>query len=333
MKKSLFRAFTLGALALVVSSTPVFASTVTTFAKWSSRTQTMTISTSSGNSTAWSSGAALWKNNTNFKVSTTLGAASSYYAYDTSDSSVTWDGITTTTYSGGIITNAQLRLNTYYTSASKYTAAIKAGVTGHEVGHSLGLNHSSVVETSSIMHPYTFNSDGTQARAVTPSSGDISVVNSLYPALTSSSTSSTTSDGVYLVPSWAVYYKDENELMNASDIVVRGVISKESGSKYKTKGEYHTYSTISELKVNEVIKGDAQIDSSIQVNQMGGTDGNVKVIGEHTTLLKKDQEVILFLKKIDSNTYIPINEDDSIFVHDNGKFKNIENKKEIEINK
>lgn len=332
MKKPLFRAVTLGTLALIVSSTTVFASTVTTFSKWSSRTQTLTISTSSGNTSAWTSGASTVRNNTNYKVSTTLGATSNYYAFDTTNSSVTWDGLTGSTVTGGFITNSELRLNTYYTSASKYTAAIKAGVAAHEIGHSLGLNHSSVVETSSFMHPYTFDSNNTPVRPLTPSSDDISVINALYPALKSSVTTfSSKSDGVYLEPSWAVYYKDGDELTEAADVVVRGVINKESGSMFKTRGEYHTYTTISELKVNEVLKGNTQVDSNIQIAQMGGTDGSVKVIGEHTSLLKKNQEVLLFLKKIDFNTYIPINEDDSIFVLENEKYKNIYNGSDLKI--
>jgi len=50
-------------------------------------------------------------------------------------------------------------------------------------------------------------------------------------------------------------------------------------------------------------------------------------------LLTKDQEVALFLRKTDNNTFIPINENDSVFVSDLGKFTNISTKEELERNK
>lgn len=328
-KRTLFLGFLLTILALVVSAAPTLA-TVTSFAKWASSSKTMTVSSNSNNTSAWSDGAAKWRNNTNFKVSTTLGSTSSYYAYDVNNSSVDWDGIASTSYSGGIISDSELRLNTYYTSQSKYTAAIKAGVTGHEVGHSLGLNHTSVVETSSIMQPYTFNSNGTTSRSLSPSSSDISVVNLLYgKSLSNDTIHETMYDGVYLSPSWAVYYKDEEELKNAADLVIKGKVTEELGSKYE-KTEYHTYQTEVKVKVDEVLKGDkSQVNEDVIVSQMGGADGEINVLSEHTTLLKKDYDVVLFLRKIDNNTYIPINEDDSVFVFDKNEYKNVATGKEL----
>ncbi|MFD1956992.1 matrixin family metalloprotease [Paenibacillus thailandensis] len=322
----------LASISLLVSSTPASA-TVTSFGKWSNRTQTMYIATSSANSTAWSSGAAKWKSNTNFNVSTKLGTSSIYYAYDVNDSSVTWDGICTYTTRSGIITKATLQLNTYYTNQSKYTSSIKAGVTGHEVGHSLGLNHTSAVETSSIMYPNTFNSDGTPARSVNPSSSDISVVNNLYPVLPTATATGVGSkgDGVYLHASWSVGYKNKEELTKAADLVVKGTVSKEKGSKFGKKGDYSTYSTEVNVEISEVLKGDpAQEGQNITVSQMGGTDGEVTVYSDSSTHLRKNQEIMLFLREVNGDTYIPINEDDSIFVNEGGSFKNIASKKELE---
>lgn len=55
------------------------------------------------------------------------------------------------------------------------------------------------------MHPYTFNSDDAQARALSPSSSDISVTNDLYPLIAGFSTRTVSeADGVYVHPSWSV---------------------------------------------------------------------------------------------------------------------------------
>lgn len=315
-------------LALIVAITPTLAE-VTFFSKWPSRYQTMTISNNSGNITSWSNGAAKWRNATNFKVSTTFGSATTkYFAYDVNDSTEDWDGIATTTYSAsGGITRSNLRLNLYYVNQSKYTSAIKAGVTGHEVGHSLGLNHTSVVETSSIMHPYTFNTNGTTARALSPSSSDIRVVNALYSISSSSLEHSylePKEEGIYLTPSWSVYYKDEVELKNAADLVISGKVKNRKGSEYVDKAEYHTYSTKVNVQVNDVLKGkEVLAGKDIIISQMGGIIGDIKVIGEHTTMLEEGKEVVLFLRKNDDNTYRTINEDDGIFVKNDNAYKNI----------
>ncbi len=290
----------LASLSLLLSSTPASA-TVTTFGKWANRTQTMYVPSSSANFTAWSSGAAKWRTNTSFNLSTSQGSSSIYYAYDVKNSSVTWDGLCTYTVANGIITKATINLNTYYTQDNKYTSSIKAGLTGHEIGHSLGLNHTSLLETSSIMHPYTFNSNGTPARALNPSSSDIAVVNQLYPILPAAAPDSkgiaSQEDGIYLHPSWSVYYEDEEALSQAAELVVKGTVSKEKGSTLKT-GDYPGYSTEVSITVSEVIKGDpACVNQQITVSQMGGTDGVVTVYSDSSTHLKKEQEVVLFLKK------------------------------------
>lgn len=334
-KKSVFSTAALGA---VLSVSLLFSSSVSaiapTYAKWASRTKV--IYASSG-SIEWAAGAAKWKNATNFNVSTG-GTDKSYYAYTVNDSSVTWDGICSTTVNAGIITSATLKLNTYYTSQPKYTAAIINGVTGHEIGHSLGLEHTGIVETTSIMNPYTFDSSNVPVRALSPSSSDITATNSLYPVLQSAATNASTghhsADGIYLSPSWAVYYEDVEALTKAADLVVKGTVSKEKGNTFKVKGEYQTYKKEVRLEVAEVLKGDISLlNSSINVSQMGGSDGVVTVYGEHTTHLNKNQEVVLFLRKTEDNTYIPINEDDSIFIiNQTGEINNISTQKQLNIN-
>lgn len=304
-----------------------------TTGKWASRTKV--IYASSG-AIQWSAGAAKWKNATNFNV-TTGGTNTNYYAYTVNDSTVDWDGICSAVIKSGIIQSATLKLNTYFTSQNFYTDAIINGVTGHEVGHSLGLDHTSVVETSSIMHPYTFNSSHVPQRALSPSTSDITVTNSLYPLLSmannSSSLSSQEADGIYLSPSWAIYYEDEEALTKAADLVVKGTISQKIGSKIKTISDYSTYRSESLLEVTEVLKGDTSTQGdSITVSQMGGSNGLLGVYSDHTTLLNKNQEVLLFLRKTSENTYVPINEDDGVFViNGTGHIKNIANNKILDL--
>ncbi|URN94627.1 MAG: matrixin family metalloprotease [Candidatus Pristimantibacillus lignocellulolyticus] len=312
-------------LTLLVTSSPVSA-TVTTFGKWSSRTQTM-YAVTTASQTHWSNGAAKWKNNTTYNISVASGLNSTYYSLDVNKSDVDWDGLCTFTVNNGIISKAILNLNTHYTSQSKYTSSIIAGVTGHEIGHSLGLEHTSVVETSSIMHPYTFNDNGTLARALSPSTSDKTVVNNLYPLSKLAENRvnlelSSEDIVIHLEPSWAVYYEDEAALTKAADLVIRGTVTDTLGNQ-AAKGNYSNYNTLVNIEVSEVIKGSEIVGDNITVSQMGGTDGKVDVYSDSSTHLEEKQEVLLFLRQSNDGTFRPINEDDSIYVLKDGAFNNI----------
>ncbi|HIW33103.1 MAG TPA: matrixin family metalloprotease [Candidatus Paenibacillus intestinavium] len=319
------------ALTLFVNSTPASA-TVTTYGKWASRTQTINV-VNTTSLTHWSNGAAKWKNSTNYNVSAMTGMGLTYYTLDVNKSNVDWDGLCTFTVTSGIITKAILNLNTHYTSQSQYTNSVIAGVTGHEIGHSLGLNHTSVVETSSIMHPYTFNDNGTLARALSPSTSDKTVVNNLYPLATLAANrvdleSSSDDQTIQLEPSWAVYYEDEEALTKAADLVIRGTVLETIGN-YALKGNYSDYNTRVNIRLSDVIKGAELVGETITISQMGGTDGKVDVLSDHSTHLKEKQEVVLFLRQSSDGTYRPINEDDGIFVLRNSQFNNIATDQEL----
>jgi len=294
--------------------------------KWSSRTQTFQNLSPGTIGSGWSYGATLWKNNTNFNVSSSTASNLNYSAYDVSDPTASWDGLATIYPSGSTITKVDMRLNTYYTSQSKYTAAVIYAVATHEIGHSLGLDHSSA--SNSIMLPYTFNSNGTVARAYSLSADDKAAANSLYPTSLAATTVSTAKDSpvAILHPSWATNYLDTTALAEEADLVIAGIVEKNKGSFFKHKGELFSYTTNVNVKVKRVIKG-TEDSKTIEVAQMGGNDGNILVIGDNTTLLTEKQEVVLFLKKRTDGTYAPINEDDGIYISTgNENYMNIKTK-------
>lgn len=307
-------------MSLFIISSSVLAAPGTS-GKWSNRTQTLFVQTgmSSKYVTAYNSGASKWRTKSNFNVSTKTGSITNAFAASTTyDSSAGWDGIAySTTSSNGIRKSSKIYFNTYYTGRSVYTASILSGIATHETGHGLGLTHTSTVETSSVMFPYTFKSDGkTSARSLSPSSADIFVVNKLYPKTSSSKSLEETddSDTVTLTPSWVVYYENEEELADAADLIIEGTVGEHKNLEY-TKDQFYTYTTISDVNVKDIIKGkELNEGGNIEIRQMGGTDGETTVITHDSTILQEGQNVILFLRQLEDGTYSPINQDDSIYL-------------------
>lgn len=275
----------------------------------------------------------------------------------TSNSSVDWDGITN--YFGllGNFSYANAYLNTYYVGTSKYTTAIRNGVATHEMGHALGLDHNS--STTSVMYPYTFTSSGVCARSNTPSTTDESAMASLYGIITLYKTACKVDSSLSTIsslnsimfnnssnrindkinsqidlsckhyeveePSWSVGYTGIKDLADHSDLIVEGSISEENGTTYDTKGDFNNYYTGATMSVSQIIKGRQAVNGSdLKIKQLGGKDSDTQVISEDTTLLKKNDKVIIFLRKNSDNSYHPINEDEGIYMQNsNGKYVNI----------
>jgi len=131
---------------------------------------------------------------------------------------------------------------------------------------------------------------------------------------------------LYLTPSWAVFYQNENELEAAADLVIHGKAAYRVNSSF-VEGDISTYHTNTQVTILDVIKEDSiPVDNSIIVSQMGGTFGNLHVVSAVTTLLQDNQEVMLFLRRNSDGTYRPINEDDGVYMKIDDTFQNIATK-------
>jgi hypothetical protein len=129
-----------------------------------------------GDSTVYDNGRFAWNNTASANIFFYTASSSSIYATDQNNSSASWDGRTTYTYSGGYFTHATVELNYYYFSTLNYPAEKKQGVAAHELGHVAGLAHTSGCV---LMTPYSDTRWDT-CGIKTPQTDDVNGLNSLY---------------------------------------------------------------------------------------------------------------------------------------------------------
>jgi Matrixin len=112
--------------------------------------------------------------NSGVNVQITTVSSSPWTVQDTYNSGVTWDGLTPYAQDlNGNFSAASVYINYYYTAF--YGAQVIAGVAAHEMGHALGLAHSS---TCVLMQPSTVTRSNCGVYG--PVQDDKNGVNSLY---------------------------------------------------------------------------------------------------------------------------------------------------------
>lgn len=324
-KKTLSILLAVSLIALLSNS--VFAADTPTLGyKWSSKNITFQNNGSnSGYKGIWTTGAKEWTDAT--VVTLTSGTNSNFTAGNKTVANATWDGVAEPTYnSDRTFKSMKVWVNDYYTTQDHYVFTENAiqSIATHELGHALGLAHAPE-RTFSVMVPATFFSDGKFARVqYFPGIGDENSVNNIYSSNTFSSYQSSVDENdfvegkelVALDFSWSKWYLNLEDLAEDADLVVKADVVANEGTVIMGEN-YFDYKHKTQINIQEVLKGDAALSNqTIALYQTGGEDENIAVKYHGSTLLDKNDNVILYLKKIGEGEYIPINEDVSIFKWD-----------------
>ncbi|MFJ2045826.1 MULTISPECIES: matrixin family metalloprotease [unclassified Paenibacillus] len=264
------------------------------------------------------------------------GTNSKFTAGNKSDSGVTWDGLAEWTFSiiTGNYSTMKTWVNTYYTTQSHYNTDNVEGIATHEFGHALGLDHAPYGNPT-VMTPNTFErkSSGTLVDGrpnKSPTSWDINTVNVLYD---NNFAKAQNQEPVLDVPenilqkaqitqkdlkinhySWAIGYSTLEARAYDADLIVSGIVKNKLSPLIKNDGETEEAFHQSEVAIENVIKGEGSKGDTIILRQIGGETDTSIIYHENSTELQEGTEVLMYLKKIDDNVYIPINEDESIFI-------------------
>ncbi|AIQ31227.1 hypothetical protein P40081_25975 [Paenibacillus sp. FSL P4-0081] len=216
-----------------------------------------------------------------------------------------------------------------YEGGVNFTAARIKHTTAHEVGHSLGLDHttaSAQVSTSLMTagnHP-SVNRDNN-----TPTSYDISELRSLYggPALKAPDLNAETPNpNVVNIETEYELFDNLSELSNNSDLVV--VASpmddfenrKHIATFYDT-GDLQDYYTLNNLSIKKVLAGDSSdIGENLEVIESNAIVDfglqKVKMVNDGYQETQKGTEYILFLSKNPQGQYQIINRNAGVFTLD-----------------
>ncbi|HKS70958.1 MAG TPA: matrixin family metalloprotease [Ktedonobacterales bacterium] len=122
----------------------------------------------------WDNGLNAWTDDPAALISFYVASSGNIHLYDTSDSSVSWDGITYENDFLGHFLATQSYLNYYYVKND--SAGEAQGIATHELGHVAGLAHTNGCV---IMTPTTYTRWG-QCGIDTPQQDDANGINAMY---------------------------------------------------------------------------------------------------------------------------------------------------------
>ncbi|MEK5439337.1 MULTISPECIES: matrixin family metalloprotease [Paenibacillus] len=210
-----------------------------------------------------------------------------------------------------------------------FTSARIKHTTAHEVGHSLGLAHTTASAQVSTSLMTAGDNSSVNRDINTPSSYDISELRSLYggPGLMASSLNADTSNQNEVdIETQYESYDTLSELSSFSDLVVIASPTddfenrKHIATFYDT-GDLQDYYTLNNLSIKKVLEGDSSnIVENLEVIESNAIVDfglqKVKMVNDGYQETQKGTEYILFLRKDPQGQYQIINRNEGTFTLD-----------------
>lgn len=197
----------------------------------------------------------------------------------------------------------------FYNSFKNATLLQQREVVVHEVGHSLGLDHTQSSNNSiSVMRAVGFNGKAY------PLSDDKAGIKARFGLKSLSDNTTLEKKEDVIAAAKLPEVTDLNDLENKSSIIVKATKSKEHSPVVKKDSEgniFLTY-TMSDLKITQVYKNSKDnpisIDKNIEVyeNEAYDSDENITYHVEGYQKMKQDEEYLLFLEETPEGYYVPV---------------------------
>ncbi|NQX47116.1 hypothetical protein HQN87_17435 [Paenibacillus tritici] len=216
-----------------------------------------------------------------------------------------------------------------YQNGINFTSTRIRHTTAHEVGHSLGLAHTTSSAQLSTSLMTEGNNPSVNRNINTPSSYDISELRSLYggPAFMALSSNEDISNQSEIhIETQHASYATLSELSDYSDLVVIAspiddFENRKHISTFYDTGDLQDYYTLNNLTIKKVLSGDkSNIGENLEVIESNSIVDfgaqKIKMINDGYKETQKGQDYILFLKKDSQGQYQIINRNEGTFTID-----------------